>query len=184
MKTALILIDIQNDYFPGGKMELEAPLAAAQQAGRLLDLFRRQGWPTVHIQHIATRPDATFFLPDTAGLDFHEAIRPRPGEPVILKHFPNSFRETGLLEHLQGLNVEGLVICGMMTHMCVDATTRAAADFGYPVRLAADACATRALVYGETQVPAQHVHAAFLAALKSYGKVMGTEEILTELATV
>ena len=184
MKTALILIDIQNDYFLGGRMELEAPLAAAQAARRLLDFFRRQRWPTLHIQHISTRPGATFFLPDTVGLNFHETIRPLPGEPVIVKHFPNSFRETSLLEHLQGLNIEGLVICGMMTHMCVDATTRAAADFGYPVRLAADACATRALVYAETSVTAHHVQAAFLAALKSYGQVMQTEEILTEFTSL
>jgi nicotinamidase-related amidase len=178
MNSALILIDIQNDYFPGGRMELEAPLAAAQQAGRLLEFFRRQGWPTIHIQHVSTRPDATFFLPDTDGLDFHPSIRPLPGETIIVKHFPNSFRETRLLECLQGLKVEGLVICGMMTHMCVDASTRAAADLGYPVRLAADACATRALTYGEVKVPAQHVHAAFLAALKSYAQVLKTEEIL------
>ena len=181
MKTALILIDIQNDYFPGGRMELEAPLAAAQQARRLLDFFRQQGWPTIHIQHVSTRPGATFFLPDTGGLDFHPSISPLPGEKVIVKHFPNSFRETGLLEHLHELTVESLVICGMMTHMCVDASTRAAADFGYPVRLAADACATRQLVYGETKVPAQSVQAAFLAALKSYGQVLETEEILKQL---
>jgi nicotinamidase-related amidase len=181
MKTALLLIDIQNDYFPGGRMELEAALPAAQQASRLLDFFRRQGWPTVHIQHISNRPGATFFLPDTDGLDFHETIRPLAGEKGIVKHFPNSFRETGLLEYLQGSGIEGLVICGMMTHMCVDATTRAAADLGYTVRLAPDACATRALAYGETQVPAGHVQAAFLAALKSYGQVLETEEILNQL---
>ena len=181
MKTALILIDIQNDYFPGGRMEREGSLAAAAQAGRLLDFFRQQGWPTVHIQHVSTRPDATFFLPGTDGLDFHPSLRPLPGETVIVKHFPNAFRATSLLEHLQGLTIESLVICGMMTHMCVDATTRAAADLGYPVRLAADACATRALVYSETKVPAQHVHAAFLAALKSYGKVLKTQEILEQL---
>jgi len=83
----------------------------------------------------------------------------------MVKHFPNAFRQTGLLEHLQELNLDGLVICGMMTHICVDATTRAAADLGYPIRLAADACATRALAYGETKVPRQSVQAAFLAAL-------------------
>jgi len=60
MKLALLLIDIQNDYFPGGRMELKAPLLAAQQAGRLLDFFRRQSWPTVHIQHVSNRPGATF----------------------------------------------------------------------------------------------------------------------------
>ena len=181
MKTALILIDIQNDYFPGGKMELEAPLPAAQHARRLLDIFRQKGWPTLHIQHVSNRPGATFFLPDTTGLDFHEIIRPLPGEKVIVKHFPNSFRETGLLEYLQGANIESLVLCGMMTHMCVDGSMRAAADLGFPVRLADDACATRELVYGEAKVPASSVQVAFLAALKSYGQVLNTEEILNQL---
>ncbi|MGB8213630.1 MAG: cysteine hydrolase family protein [Anaerolineales bacterium] len=178
MKTALLLIDIQNDYFPGGRMELEAPLAAAQPAHRLLDFFRRHEWPTVHIQHISTRPGATFFLPDTEGMKIHAAIAPLEGETVLVKHFPNSFRETGLLEHLKGLEIERLVLCGMMTHLCVDATMRAAADLGYPVLLAADACATRGLAYGDVKVPADHVQAAFLAALQSYGQVLGTEEIL------
>jgi len=181
MKTALILIDIQNDYFPGGKGELANPLAAAQQARRLLDFFRQQNWPTIHIQHVATRPGATTFLPDTEGVKIHESILPLPGETVIVKHFPNSFRATGLLEHLQELKIERLVICGMMTHMCVDAGVRAAADLGFPVLLAADACATRSLVYGETVVPAVYVQASFLAALKSYGQVLKTEEILEQL---
>jgi nicotinamidase-related amidase len=181
MKTALILIDIQNDYFPNGKMELEGPLDAAAQARRLLDLFRASQWMIVHIQHKSTRPGATFFLPDTKGAEPHPSTAPLPGELVIIKHFPNSFRETGLLEHLKGEGIERLVICGMMTHMCVDATVRAAADLGYPVLLAADACATRLLAYGETKVPAEHVHAAFLAALKSYGQVLPTDEVISLL---
>ena len=181
MKTALILIDIQNDYFPGGKGELEGPLEAATQARKLLDFFRQQKWPTVHIQHVATRPGATTFLPETEGVKIHASIAPLAGETVIVKHFPNSFRETNLLEHLKRLDIERLVICGMMTHMCVDATVRAAADFGYPVIVAADACTTRALTYGETKVPAGQVHAAFLAALKSYGQVLMTEETLEQL---
>jgi nicotinamidase-related amidase len=181
MLTALILIDIQNDYFPGGKGELENPIPAALQALKLLDFFRRQKWPTVHIQHVAIRSGATTFLPDTEGVKIHPLIAPVAGETIIIKHFPNSFRETNLLEHLKGLGVERLVLCGMMTHMCVDASMRAAADFGYPVLLAADACATRALIYGDVRIPAEYVHAAFLAALKSYGQVMKTEEILEQL---
>jgi nicotinamidase-related amidase len=181
MITALILIDIQNDYFPGGKGELENPIAAANQASKLLDIFRQQKWPTVHIQHVATRPGATTFLTDTEGVKIHASIAALAGETVIVKHFPNSFRETNLLEQLKGLGIERLVLCGMMTHMCVEATMRAAADFGYPVLLAADACATRALAYGETKIPAEYVHAASLAALKSYGQVMKTDEILKQL---
>ena len=181
MKTALLLIDIQNDYFPGGKVELEGQLEAAAQARRLLDFFRQQRWPTVHIQHISNRPGATFFLPNTDGLKLHESIAPLPGETVIVKHFPNSFRETNLLEHLQQHKVERLVLCGSMTHMCVDAGVRAASDLGYPVLLAADACATRTLAYGGTTVPAAQVQAAFLTALKSYAQVLTTDEILALL---
>jgi nicotinamidase-related amidase len=181
MKTALILIDIQNDYFPGGRMELDGSPEAAAQARLLLDLFRRQAWPTVHIRHLSIRPGATFFLPGTDGAEMHASVAPLPGETVIEKHFPNSFRETNLLEHLKQTGAERLLIAGSMTHMCVDATVRAAADLGYPVWLAADACATRLLTYGETSVPAAHVQAAFLAALKSYAQVLPADEILAQL---
>ncbi len=182
MKTALLLIDIQKDYFPGGRMPLVEPLAAAQKAYALLQCFREHGQPTVHIQHVSTRPNATFFLPGERGTDIHDAVAHFEGEPLVIKHFPNSFRETNLLELLKGRQTERLVVCGMMTHLCVDATVRAAADLGFQVILAADACATRDLAYGGTSIPAAHVQAAFLAALKSYGQVLPTEEILAKLA--
>jgi nicotinamidase-related amidase len=181
MKTTLILIDIQQDYFPGGRMELEGPLEAATQARHLLNLFREHEWSTIHIQHISNRPGATFFLPDTTGIDFHPSIKPLEREKIIVKHFPNSFRETVLQETLKEWETGRLVICGMMTHMCVDATTRAAADLGYPVLLAGNACATRELDYGSTKIPALHVQGAFLAALKSYGQVLTASEVSAKL---
>jgi nicotinamidase-related amidase len=181
MKTTLLLIDIQNDYFPGGRMELEGPLEAATQARHLLNVFRQHEWPTLHIQHLSTRPDATFFLPETSGVDLHASIKPLPGELVITKHFPNAFRETGLLDRLKKWETERLVICGMMTHMCVDASVRAAADLGFKVLLAGNACATRPLTYDGTTVPAAHVQGAFLAALQSYGQVLTSGEISAKL---
>ena len=180
MKTALLLIDIQKDYFPGGKMELEGSFEAAQQACRLLGYFRSQELATVHIQHVSLRQEATFFLPGTEGVKFHESIIPMEGDTIITKHFPNSFRETILLDHFKSLSVENLIVSGMMTHMCVDATTRAAVDLGFKVMVAEDACATRALTYAGTTIPAEHVHKAFLAALKSYGQVKRTDDILAE----
>ncbi len=179
MKTALILIDIQNDYFPGGKNPLEGPIEAAQCARQLLDAFREKGLPTVHIQHIAIKPGAVTFLPNSEGAEIHSSIRPLPEETVFQKHYPNSFRDTPLLEHLRGLGVERLVIAGMMTHMCVEATSRAAFDFGFENYVAQDACATKALVFDGVTVPADHVHRAFLAGLRgTYGKVMHNDEIL------
>ncbi len=182
MKTALLLIDIQNDYFPGGKHELANPLEAAQKAFMLLQCFREHGGHHVHIQHVSRKPDATFFLPGDRGTDIHDSVAHFEGEPLVQKHYPNSFRETNLLQLLKEWEIERVVICGMMTHMCVDATARAAADLGFQVIVAADACATRGLKYGDTTIPAEHVHKAFLAALQSYGQVLVTEQILARLA--
>ena len=183
MKPALIIIDIQNDYFPGGKMELAGSVEASLQAAKLLAAFRAKDLPLVHIQHISNRPGASFFLPDTAGVNFHANVAPRAGETVLQKNFPNSFRGTKLLEHLRGLGTDHLVIAGMMTHMCVDATTRAAFDLGFSCRLAHDACATRALTFGDERVPAAQVHAAFVAALAGlYAKVESAAAVAAAIA--
>ncbi len=182
MKTALLLIDIQNDYFPGGKMELDGPVEAANKAAELLQCFREHAMPTVHIQHISLDPGATFFISGDRGTDIHDICAHFEGEPLVQKHTPNSFRETNLHELLKEWDIERVVITGMMTHMCVDATAGAAADLGFKIMVAEDACATRALTYGDTTIPAEHVHKAFLAALKSYGQVMTVERILAYLA--
>jgi len=183
MKPALIIIDIQNDYFPGGKMELEGSPEASLQAAKLLEGFRAKGLPLVHIQHVSNRPGASFFLPDTEGVKIHANVTPRSGETVLQKHFPNSFRDTPLAEHLRALGADHLVIAGMMTHMCVDASTRAAFDLGFSCTLAHDACATRSLAFGNERVPAAQVHAAFVAALAGvYAKVQSAAAVAAEIA--
>jgi nicotinamidase-related amidase len=176
--TALVIIDIQNDYFPGGKMELEGAEAAAANAARALERFRQKGLPVIHVRHLSTRPGATFFIPGTAGANIHERVQPREGERVIEKNFPNSFRATDLDKALKDAGAKELVVAGMMTHMCVDASVRQAADLGYKVTLLGDACATRAQSFGGESVPARQVHAAFLAALNGfYAKVIPTDEL-------
>lgn len=182
MKTALLLIDIQNDYFPGGRMELQGSPLAGEQAGRLLGWFRRSARPLIFIQHIALRPGATFFLPDTPGAEIHPSVQPLPGEPVFKKHFPNSFRDTPLLEHLHEQGVERLVIAGMMTHMCLDATVRAAYDHGFRCMVAGPACATKDLAFAGQSISAVDVQCAFLSALNgTYGQVLSVDEIFLEL---
>jgi nicotinamidase-related amidase len=182
MSVSLLLIDIQNDYFPGGRMELQGSVEAVQVAGRLLDFFRKYRLPVIHIQHLAIKPGATFFIPGTPGADLYERVKPLAGEQVIRKHFPNSFRETKLMEYLQGTGIRQLVIVGMMTHMCVDATTRAATDYGYECQIVQDGCATRNLRLNGQEVMARDVHIAFLAALNgSYGRVVTADEVIAEL---
>ncbi|MCE9669825.1 cysteine hydrolase [Myxococcus stipitatus] len=179
--TALLLIDIQNDYFPGGRFELDRMEAAAAQARAALDFFRERGLPLVHVRHESLQPGATFFLPGTPGAQLHPQVAPRPGETVVLKHFPNSFRQTDLDAHLRALGIQHVVVVGAMTLMCVDATARAAADLGYSVTVLHDACAARALEFNGQAVPAPQVHAAFLAALgMAYAKVSSTADFLAQ----
>ncbi len=179
MKTALLIVDIQNDYFPGGKIELVGSVEASIKAKKLLNAFRERRWPVVHVQHISLRKDAPFFVPNTAGAASHENVRPVPGETVFEKHFPNSFRGTALVGHLQTNGIERLVIAGMMTHMCIDATTRAAWDLGFSCVVAHDACATKSLSFLGQTVPAAQVHHAFLAALTGmYASTPSVAEIL------
>jgi nicotinamidase-related amidase len=165
MATGLILVDIQNEYFPGGRMELAGIHRAAANAREVLTIFRDKRWPLFHVQHLSTQTDAPLFTPNTPYVELHENVRPLPGEQVVQKHFPNSFHQTPLLSELRARSVDQVVIVGAMSHMCIDATTRAAYDLGMKCTLIHDACATRDLEFGGKTVAAEQVHASFVAAL-------------------
>ncbi|HEX8924998.1 MAG TPA: cysteine hydrolase family protein [Terriglobales bacterium] len=165
MAQALLIVDIQNDYFPGGRMELAGAEQAAENARKVLEHFRANGLPVIHIQHIALQPTATFFLPGTAGAEIHPSVKPLAGETVFQKHYPSAFRDTPLLENLKAQGITELVVVGMMTHMCVDTTVRAAFDLGFKCTVIHDACATRTLSFAEVSVPPEQVHASYIAAL-------------------
>ncbi|MEM1503665.1 cysteine hydrolase family protein [Domibacillus sp. 8LH] len=182
MSKGLIIIDIQNDYFPNGKMELSQPDKAAATAAKILEWFRQNENETIyHIQHVAHAPELGFFLPDTEGVHIHHTVSPKENEIVIQKHFPNSFLQTELESKLKEKGVTQLVIVGMMTHMCIDATVRAAVDLGFETTLIEDACATKELAYEDKTVPAEQVHHAFIGALNGmYARVMSAETFLKE----
>jgi nicotinamidase-related amidase len=178
-KSALIVVDIQNDYFPGGKWPLVGVDAAADNAARIIQATRDSGDLVVHIRHEFTSEDAPFFTPNSEGAKLHPKVLNKADEPVVLKHFVNSFRETELKQILDQHGIEELVVIGAMSHMCVDGITRAAADMGYKVEVIHDACASRDLEFNGTTVPAAHVHAAFMAALGfAYAEVISTEALL------
>ena len=170
---ALILVDIQNDYFPGGRCPLVGAETAATVAKQVLDKAREKHEPIIHVQHTSLRPNATFLLPNTPGSEIHPLVAPVAEEIVVQKHHPNSFRETALLDELRSRQISRLFFCGMMTHMCIDTTVRAASDLRFQCIVVGDATATRDLTYGSVTVPAVHVQAAFLAALSgSFAKVI------------
>ena len=179
-KQALIVVDIQNDYFSQGKWPLAGADAAADNAARLIAAFREAGNPIIHIRHEFTSADAPFFTPGSDGAKLHPKVLNRADEPVVLKHFVNSFRETELQAILDEQGIKELVVVGSMSHMCIDGITRAAADLGYGVTVIHDACASRDLEFNGLTVPAAHVHAAFMSALGfAYASVVSTDQFLT-----
>jgi nicotinamidase-related amidase len=181
-KTALILVDIQNDYFPNGRMELYEPNKAAANAHKVLDFFRSKNMPVFHIQHIFLDPDAPFFAPGTEGANINEAVTPLEDEIVIQKNYPNSFRETQLLNYLQEADIEHVVVCGMMSQMCIDATARAAVDLGFRCTVIEDACTAPNLSVRGRTIPAIDVHDAFMAALGSlYADIKTAESFLEKV---
>jgi len=179
MKTALLLVEIQNDYFPNGRMPIEKSTYVAAKGKQLLQAYRARGWPVIHVQHISTRPNDTYFLPCTKGAEFHPDFQPTKGEIIVKKHYPNSFRDTTLLNVLNKLQINHLSICGMMTHNAIDATAKAAYDNGFLCTVLHDACATKDLHFNDTIIPAQNVHHSFLAALEPiYASVLNTDTFL------
>lgn len=179
---ALLIVDIQNDYFPGGKWPLVGQTAAAEKAAAVLAAFRADGVPVIHIRHEILRPNAPFFVPGSAGAAIHPSVAPVGEEPVIVKHFANSFRETGLQALLAAQGISELTILGSMTQNCIDSTARAAADLGFGVTVVHDACATLDLTFNGTTVPAAQVQAAYMAALDfGFGRVVSAAEVLAML---
>ena len=139
-QTAFVIIDIQNDYFKGGTMALENSDKAGKKAGKLLDYFRKNGVPVIHVRH-ENPASAGFVIPGTDGARIHECVAPVAGETVILKHFPDSFKETDLGDALEKMNIKHLVISGMQSNVCVRATTLEALKKSYTVTVAEDTLA-------------------------------------------
>jgi len=162
---ALLVIDIQDFYFPGGRSELVEPEKAAEMALIAIQAARETENPVIFVQHKSA-----------AGMEINKIVEPLPGDKIFVKEEVNSFLGTGLKEYIDGLATDTLVICGMQTQMCVEAAVRAAHDFGYHVYLLHDACATRNLKFGDREVSAADVHASTLATLKSYGTVISVAE--------
>ena len=181
MNAALIIIDIQNDYFENGANPLVGSFKASINASHILGKFRDDNLPVIHMQHIALSPTATFFLPDTFGNEIHDNVKPLETEKLFIKHYPNSFRETGLFEYLKSNEITDLVICGMMTHMCVDTSVRAAKDLGFNITLIGDACATKDLQFHSEMVTAHNVQLSYLAALNgNFATVITAKQFLAE----
>lgn len=177
---ALVLIDIQNDYFPNGALTLDSAIDAATKAHRLLDIFRNKQLPIVHIQHETIKQEMGFMLPGSYGQKIHDSVKPSGEEACFTKHYPNAFWQTKLEEYFKEKNIEHLILAGMMTHMCVSATARAAMERGFGTTIIQDACATRSLEFDGAVIPGEAVHKTALAELTLISKITPLNSFLTE----
>lgn len=166
-KSALLIIDIQDFYFPGGKSELVDPAKAAVNAALLLEKFRQKDLEVIYIRHN--------YEP---GGKINDLVKPLPGETIISKDEVNCFKGTDLGKILSLNGIDTLVICGMQTHMCVEAATRAGSDLGYKCILIHDACATKDLKFGDRTIKSEDVQYSTLSTLKSYALVESTADYL------
>jgi nicotinamidase-related amidase len=181
-KPVLLIIDIQNFYFEGGRVPLAGPIEASLEAKAVLEAFRAKMLPVIHVQHMPKGIEKFEAGKTDPQYAVHPNVVPAEGETIVVKHYANAFRETDLAAILKKLGVKTLVIAGMQTHMCVEAATRHGADLGYDIVLVDDACATRDLKFGQTVVPAKAVHAAVLSAMNgTYAKVVTAMDVLTAL---
>ncbi len=178
---ALVLIDIQNDYFEGGNNPLYKAESALMNAKKVIEIFRSKHLPVVHVQHVSQKENASFFIKGTKGVNIHSEITPQHNERVVIKHYANSFHETNLDEILKHYDMKKIVVCGMMTHHCLDTTVRAATDYGYEVIVIQEACATKDLEINGEVILAETVQKTFMAALQGFAHVISIEEFLENI---
>jgi len=178
MSKAIVVVDLQNDYLTTGSWPLVGIDAAVQKAAKVIEDARSKGVTVIHVRH-ESPAGAPFFVAGTKGAEIIPAVAPKDGEHVVVKNFPNAFRDTDLKAKLDSGGIKDIVIVGAMSHMCIDATARAAADQGYNVTVIEDAAATRDAEFNGMTIPADHVHAAFMSALGfAYGKIVKADEYL------
>lgn len=178
-KQALVLIDLQKDYFPGGKWTLHNVETAAKNAAAILQSARTNGDLIVHVHHEFLIDEPPFFAPQTEGAEIHPSVAPGDGEQTVLKHQVNAFHQTNLKELLDANKIEDVTFVGAMSHMCIDSAARSASDQGFNVTVVEDACASRNLDFDGQTIEASNVHAAYMSALSfAFANVVSTEAYL------
>lgn len=149
MKKALIVIDIQNDYFPGGAFALENANEACKGAVEVIEQAKRDGWLVVGVQHVNS-PDAHAFKPDTEGVKIHSTIAAALGDaPMVVKSEADSFFKTNLEQIVRDAGITDLYLTGMMTQHCVTHTALSPQVSDMKVHIIAKGCAAPAKVLSD-----------------------------------
>lgn len=162
MNRALLVIDVQNEYFTGA-LPITHPVGHLEQILAAMDAATGKV-PIIVIQHYFADPDKPFFPKGTHGWELHPEIKSRPHDLLIEKTLPGSFTGTSLEEWLRENGIDTVTIAGYMTHMCCDTTARQAVHRGLTVEFLSDATGTLALSNQAGEVTAEELHRSILCA--------------------
>lgn len=181
MKTALLVIDVQNEYFTG-KLNVTYPSGSLANILKAMDASSAGNIPVIVIQHAATSPESPVFRKGSHGWELHPEVASKQHSIIIEKNLPGSFTGTNLEEYLKREQINRLVISGYMTQMCCDTTARQAFHMGYEVIFLSDATGTLSIKNYAGEVTAEELHRSILITqAMRFSKVMETEEWLKSL---
>lgn len=180
---ALIVIDVQNEYFEGGKMPITYPENSFDNIKKTMHAARENNIPIILIQHTETWEHADSFRPGTYQHEIHPEVLEIGGDVTFEKHKPSSFHETGLDAYLKGHHIDTITICGYMTQMCCDTTARQGAHMGYQVNFLSDATGTLDFSNNSGSISAKTLHEAILVTQAfAFSKVMTADEWINTLS--
>jgi len=174
MKRALIVIDVQNEYFEGGALPITYPPNSFEQIKTAIDEAQKAGMTTVLVQHTSLKENAGAFVRGSKLWDFHDEIKALKPDLYIEKNHASSFAGTDLNYRLRSLGIDTVSIIGYMTQNCCDATARDASQLGFNVEFLSDANGTLAFKNEAGEVSAEELHRAFLVA-----QAFGFSRVLT-----
>ena len=180
-KRALLVIDVQNEYFTG-KLPITYPAASLANVLCAMDAALDHGVLVVSIQHASPQTDAAVFRKGSTEWELHAEVAARPHDVIIHKSLPGSFTGTELETWLQERGVETVVIAGYMTQMCCDTTARQAMHLGFGVEFLSDATGTLAIKNDAGEVSAEELHRAILVTQQMrFSRVMNTGDWIKQL---
>ena len=163
MSRALLVIDVQNEYFTGA-LPITHPAGHLEQILATMDAAQESGVPTVVVQHHFEDTSMPFFQKDTAEWQLHTEVAERPRDLLVQKTLPGSFTGTALAEWLKQREIDTVTIAGYMTHMCCDTTARQAVHRGLKVEFLSDATGTLPLSNTAGEVTAEELQRSILCA--------------------
>ena len=171
---ALLVIDVQNEYF-NGKLPVSHPPGSLNNILKAMDAATTNQIPLVVIQHAAKSETSPVFRKGSPEWELHPDVEKRHRDVLIAKNWPDSFTETGLEEWLKSKDIDTLTVCGYMTHMCCDTTARRAFHLGYAVEFLSDATGTLAFNNEAGRVTDEELHRAILVTQCRFSKVEKTD---------